>query len=79
MEASVLDLRYKMRDILRALNKREKVTILYHGKKKAELIPLKSKSNLKTSQHPIFGMINRENDDPAKIVAELRRKSRHAF
>jgi len=34
MNASILDLRYKTRDILAALDNREPVTILYHGKTK---------------------------------------------
>ncbi len=32
MKASIVDLRYKMKEILRALERRETVTILYHGK-----------------------------------------------
>ena len=32
MKASVVDLRYKMNDILKALDRNEKVAILYHGK-----------------------------------------------
>jgi hypothetical protein len=34
MEASVLDLRYRMDEVLKALDRREKVIILYHGKVK---------------------------------------------
>ncbi len=32
MKATVLDLRYKMNEVLKALDKRERVTILYHGR-----------------------------------------------
>jgi hypothetical protein len=34
MEASVVDLRYKMRDVLEALERRESVQILCHGDEK---------------------------------------------
>ncbi len=34
MTASVVELRYKMNDVLKALNRNEDVSILYHGKVK---------------------------------------------
>jgi hypothetical protein len=39
MKATVLDLRYKMNEVLKALDKREKVTLLYHGKVKGTIYP----------------------------------------
>jgi len=54
MDASILDLRYKMRNVLNALNRRERVRILYHGKVKGEIIPSKGNSKIKTNQHPMF-------------------------
>ncbi len=41
MEASIVDLRYKMNDVLKALERNEKVTILYRGKPKGLIIPFK--------------------------------------
>ncbi len=73
MNASVLDLRYKMRDVLRALNRRERVSILYHGKIKGEIIPSKQKNSLKSSNHPLFGMVKGEKAPPEKIIAQMRR------
>lgn len=32
MQASIVDLRYRMNDILKALARNEEVEILYHGK-----------------------------------------------
>ncbi len=58
MKASVVDLRYKMNDILKALDRNEKVTIHYHGKKKGVIIPEgggKEKEE-KIREHPFFGM-----------------------
>ncbi len=76
MDASVLDLRYKMRNVLNALNRRERVRILYHGKVKGEIIPAKGNRNIKTNQHPIFGMLKDQKSNPTHIVAKMRR-SRH--
>lgn len=57
MKATVVDLRYKMNDVLKALDRNEKVTVLYRGKIKGILIPAeKPKTNLKISEHPFFGM-----------------------
>jgi len=63
MKASILDLRYKMKEVLDALNKKEKVTILYHGKVKGTIIPHGHDTGCKVQEHPFFGMkINNEMD-----------------
>jgi hypothetical protein len=79
MDASILDLRYKMKNVLGALNRREKVRILYHGRVKGEITPVKGKSNSKTSQHPIFGMLRGEKGDPVEIVSTMRRSRNHGI
>ncbi|MBI2192911.1 MAG: hypothetical protein HYU36_13105 [Planctomycetes bacterium] len=43
MKASFLDLRRRMREVLRALERNESVTILYHGKEKAVLHPVRGR------------------------------------
>lgn len=76
MKASIVDLRYKTKDILQALDRKESVTILYHGKVKGVIKPVGAKSNLKISNHPIFGM----NSEVSKTVLEELedlRKIRH--
>jgi hypothetical protein len=77
MDASILDLRYKMRNVLSALNRRERVRILYHGKVKGEIIPTKENRNIKTNEHPVFGMLKDQKGDPAEIVAKMRRSRQH--
>jgi hypothetical protein len=77
MEATILDLRYKMRNVLSALNRREKVRIKYHGKIKGEIVPWHSGEKRKSSQHPLFGMLKHEKEDPAAIVASMRRARYH--
>ena len=56
MKATVVDLRYKMNDVLKALDRNEKVTVLYRGKVKGVLIPAEKKKHLKITDHPFFGM-----------------------
>jgi hypothetical protein len=56
MEATILDLRYKMKDVLNALDKNEQVTVLYHGKVKGVIVPNKSDEKMeKVKTHPFFG------------------------
>jgi len=56
MKASIVDLRYKTSDILKALDRNESVTVLYHGKIKGVIRPVREKSELKIKDHPFFGM-----------------------
>ncbi len=56
MQASIVDLRYKMNDILKALNRNESITILYHGKKKGLIVPTTKKPAQHVTDHPFFGM-----------------------
>ena len=61
MKASVVDLRYKMNDVLKALDRNEKVTVLYRGKVKGVLIPSVETNQMKIIDHPFFGMSSQVN------------------
>ena len=76
MKASIVDLRYKTTDILKALDRNESVTVLYHGKVKGIIKPVKEKSQSKVKDHPFFGM--RSNAEMS-VLEELEnlRKSRY--
>ena len=56
MKASILDLRYKMKDVLKALDRNEEVDILYHGKLKGVIMPRVSCGESKIADHPFFNM-----------------------
>lgn len=56
MKASIVDLRYKMKEVLKALDKNEEVSIIYHGKEKGKIIPNVNKTELSVKDHPFFGM-----------------------
>jgi len=56
MKVSVVDLRYRMKEILKAINRNEEVTILDHGKVKGVIKPKISGSRRRISDHPFFNM-----------------------
>lgn len=78
MKATVVDLRYKMNDVLKALDRNEKVTVFYRGKMKGVLIssdqPGKDK---KISAHPFFGMHSSRTDKSVAAELEQLRKGRY--
>ena len=55
MQASVMDLRKKMGDIIRALERNESVTLLYRGKPKGVIHPHRGTSAIKVEEHGFFG------------------------
>lgn len=76
MKASIVDLRYKTADILKALDRNESVTVLYHGKVKGVIKPAREKIASKIKDHPFFGMIKRSEKTVLEELESLR-KPRH--
>jgi hypothetical protein len=72
MEASILDLRYKMKDVLKALERRENVRILYHGKEKGTIIPADPKAGKSVKDHPFFGMRKKDRRPVPDVMDDLR-------
>jgi len=72
MEASVVDLRYKMNDVLKALDRKEEVTILYRGKVKGTILPAAKKTKRKIQSHPFFGMAAKTAKTVLEEVDNLR-------
>lgn len=56
MQATIVDLRYRMNDILKALARNEEVQILYHGKTRGVLKAQTTLSKTKVVDHPFFNM-----------------------
>ena len=80
MDATIVDLRYRMKHVLRAIDRGETVTVLYRGKKTAKLIPMR-KTPLtpgdplpKTQDQPFFGLWKDRDDmaEPVEWVRNLR-------
>lgn len=72
MKATVLDLRYRMKEVLKALDKREKVTISYHGKIKGTIVPADADKTIKVEDHPFFSMAEEETRSVVQQMDELR-------
>jgi antitoxin (DNA-binding transcriptional repressor) of toxin-antitoxin stability system len=79
MEATIVDLRYKMKDVLEALERRETVQILYHGKVKGKIVPVSPNQELRIENHPFFGMMKGLKDNVAEIMSALRAERYDAF
>ena len=77
MKATIVDLRYKMNDVLKALDRNEQVTVLYRGKVKGTLIPAGKKSQSKITDHPFFGMLSSNNEESVQDVMDDLRGSRY--
>ena len=74
MNATVLDLRYKMNKVLGALENRESVHVLYHGKVKGIILPVGG-SAVKTMDHAFFG--SNKSEESVDDVMEGLRGGRH--
>lgn len=72
MRASILDLRRHMRDILKALDRNESITLTYRGQEKATIIPAHEKMKVNMEDHDAFG-IWRKRRDLDNVNAALRR------
>ncbi|MGE4295016.1 MAG: hypothetical protein AB7E49_04885 [Campylobacterales bacterium] len=73
MEASVVDLRYKTKEIIRALDRNEKVEIFYRGVLKGSIEPAAPKKTRKSAaEHPFFGMYQDEAESVESVMEKLR-------
>ena len=72
MQTTVVDLRYRMKDVLKALTRRERVQILYHGRVKGEIVPAGERSSVPVSQHPFFGMARNETASVEATMKHIR-------
>ena len=60
-----------MRDILKTLERKEKVAIMYHGKQKGVIVPSSAAKDTRVSEHPFFGMLPQDTE-VYEVMAELR-------
>jgi len=83
MKASLLDLRRKTGDILRALEQNETVTISYRGRKKGIIYPAETAKAAPAapSEHPAFGMWRDRKDlkNVEQAVDALRKGRTHGL
>jgi antitoxin (DNA-binding transcriptional repressor) of toxin-antitoxin stability system len=72
VKATVVDLRYKMPKVLKALRAREPVTLLYHGKVQGTIMPAKPAVRKRVEDSPFFGSRRGDKRSVKKIMDELR-------
>jgi hypothetical protein len=71
MKASVVDLRYRMNEVLKALDRNEDVSILCRGKLRGVIKAAKEKSRRKVSEHAFFNMY-KDGGSVEHLMARLR-------
>jgi antitoxin (DNA-binding transcriptional repressor) of toxin-antitoxin stability system len=72
INASIVDLRYRTKQVLQALERRESVSVLYHGKVKGTIIPASPQNLPKVVDTPFFGMRKRDKRPVNEIMRALR-------
>jgi hypothetical protein len=60
MKATIVDLRYRMSDVLKALERSEDVNIFYHGRVKGILTTKMPRLSRKVAEHAFFNMRGRK-------------------
>lgn len=75
MEATVVDLRYHMNDVLKALERNESVSVLYRGKVKGVIRPAARASGSRLCDHAFFG--SRASEEPVENAVERLRGGRY--
>lgn len=74
MEASIVDLRYKTKEILQALDRNEEVRVLYRGRARGRIVPEGSaKVTCKVSEHAFFNSAPADEEEVDKVMERLRR------
>jgi prevent-host-death family protein len=70
-KATIRDLRYRMKEVLRTVERGETVTVLYRGKEKAKIVPIEQTKRKSVADHPAFGMW-KDREDMKDVDAWVR-------
>ncbi len=75
MKASVMDLRYRTKEVLRALEAREEIILTHRGAEKGKIVPLEAlrSSPLPISGHPAVGMWANDGEPVPAMISRLRK------
>ena len=72
MNATLVDLKHQIKEVLIALENRERVTLFYRGKVKGTIIPVDHCKGHKVSDHEFFGMLRSDEQSVAEVMEQLR-------
>lgn len=73
MKASVVDLRYRMKEVLEAIKKNHLVELTYHGKVIAKIVPTAMENTQSVKEHEIFGYTRDEREPVEEKIQRLRK------
>ena len=73
MKATILDLRYRTKEVLKAVERGETVTVLYRGREKARILPIATKNDsFKPERHQAFGLW-RDREELRDVTSYVRK------
>lgn len=79
MDASIVDLRYRSKQILQAVDRNEVVNLFFRGKLKAQIVPpRRSKQRPSVAEDPLCGY-SKSDSEPVQAVIDRLRKPRYAI
>lgn len=79
MQASVVDLRYKTKDILERLRRKQNVELTCRGKIEGIIMPVPRNSDRQPlSDHPAVGMWKDQKEPVSEMMRRLRKPRFHA-
>jgi len=82
MKASFVDLRKKSSEIIQALSRNERVTVLYRGKPAAVMQPIgeaEAQPATEAKEHPAFGIWKDRPSVEGDVAAHVRRLRKGRF
>jgi prevent-host-death family protein len=80
MQASITELRYKTKQILKAVDRRETVELTFHGKVRARIVPVEApKKRPALKDDPFVGMGKDDMEPVESIMNRLRAPRYHGL
>ncbi len=75
MDASIVDLRYKMADVLKAIKRRETVNVFERNKLIGHFVPVDSaeKPKMRMKDHPFIGSAKDDTRDVREMIRSMRK------
>jgi antitoxin (DNA-binding transcriptional repressor) of toxin-antitoxin stability system len=75
MKASVMDLRYRTKEVLRALEANEEIVLTHRGNQKGKIVPMAAESSprAKVASHEAVGMWADESEPVAEKLRRIRK------
>ena len=75
MKASVVDLRYRTKEILRALDAKEVITLTHRGSEKGRIVPIEQTNGDRQcfGNHPAIGMWADSTESVPDLIARIRK------